>query len=471
MLRLLLNFWLTPFMMMFAAGASVLDSAGVGTGGGDAGSGAGSDDSGADSGSSGDDASLGDDDGAGDGSDNSGADDDLAQAGTEGDAGANDRSNQSLDTKGFNPEDKKLLTLAQKAGPKEAQRVRQLLFAEKRLNKIVPGGVKAVEKLVRSVEDFGGVEGVQQLQADLASHTEGDELFSRADPRWVESGFETNPESSLKLFAHTLDYVSEKHPEHYNHLMAKVIKNDLDSALPVREIHALLAGLKDSPEAQKLAGQLAAYYNERNKLAGKVPEKKIDAQTKALTDRETKVHEQEMGLRYDKVNAVIFPAMKNSVTKTLQSEAKLNGLDLNKLSTEYPGEWRSMLNEIHQEIMAAVRKDKSFTNKYSSLVSAGELKRASAAVNAKHDAVIPAIARSVMKGYGVFRGKKAAPGNRNANAADKGNAGAANNANTGWNRVSAKPQNSLIDWQKTSQSMQLDGKYILKDGKRVVVQY
>lgn len=463
MLRLLLNFWLYPmFGMMFAAGAGVLDG---GAGGGDgAGNAGGTDGDLSGTGDGDDGASAGDGSEGGDGTQT----DDVSDVADGRDqAGSDDQSATSR----LDPKWKKVFEAAKAQGVEKE--VKQLYFAQQRLNKAIPGGVNAAIALAKSVEEFGGVEGVQQLQDDLASHSEDAELFSRADPRWVESGFQENPEAALKLFTHTLDYVADKHPEHYNHLGAKIIVNDLDQGLPVRDIHRFLAGIKDSPEATQLAKKLADYYNSRADLAKKVPEKKVDAVSKSLTERESKVTEREMNVRYTQVNTEIFPAMKNSVTKTLQGEAKLKGVDLNKLSAEYPGEWRSMLNEIHQQIMGAVRKDERFVNKYAALVSKGDLKRAAAAVNAKHDAVIPDIARKVMQSYGVFRGKKANAGDK-GDKGDKGNAGAAGNAgnaNAGWAQVSAKPPNSTIDYSKTTQAMQLDGKYILNDGKKVIVKY
>jgi hypothetical protein len=471
MLRLLLKFWLYPVFGMFWAAGAVAD-AGMGGGGG-AGDGAGLGDAGdaggdgaADSGGA-DDADLGGGDDAGDL--------DASGSGADADANASADPNALVDSGDGRkiPGKIKKLFEAAKAGGFEKE-AKQFFFGLQRLNKVIPGGINGAIELARSVEEFGGVEGVQALQSDLQSHQESDELFSRADPRWVESGFTENPESALKLFTHSLDYVAEHHPEQYDHLMAKVIINDLGAA-PVHEIHALLSSLKDNAQAQALAKKLAEYYNSRNDTAKKTPEKKPDAQNKALTDREAKLEKQTMDLRFTQVNNEVFPQMKSDVTKTLQAQAKLGGIDLGKLAKDYPAEWRGMLNEIHQEIMKAATKDQRFIDKHYALVKKGDIKRAAAAVNAKHAAIIPDIARRVMQNYGVFRGKKAngAAGNKGAQGdrGNQGNAGNAGNANQGWTKVSARPQNGTIDWSKTTSAMQLDGKYILNDGKKVVVQY
>jgi hypothetical protein len=469
MLLLLLNFWLYPVFGMFWAAGAVAD-AGTGGGGG-AGDGGGLSESGGES--------SGGEDGGDDGSLSSGLDD-----GTESDSGgdADPEAAAAADPNALVdsgdgrkiPGKIKKLFEAAKAGGFEKE-AKQFFFGLQRLNKVIPGGINGAIELARSVEEFGGVEGVQALQSDLQTHQEDAELFNRADPRWVESGFTENPESALKLFTHSLDYVAEHHPEQYDHLMAKVIINDLGAA-PVHDIHALLSSLKDNAQAQALAKKLAEYYNSRNDTAKKTPEKKPDAQNKALTDREAKLEKQTMDLRFTQVNNEVFPQMKSDVTRTLQAQAKLGGIDLPKLAKDYPAEWRSMLNEIHQEIMKAATKDQRFIDKHYALVKKGDIKRAAAAVNAKHAAIIPDIARRIMQNYGVFRGKKAngaGPGNKGAQG-DRGNAGNtgnAGNANQGWTKVSARPQNGTIDWSKTTSAMQLDGKYILNDGKKVVVQY
>lgn len=357
---------------------------------------------------------------------------------------------------------KKAFEAAKAAGVEKE--VKQAFFGIQRLTKVIPEGINGAIQLAKAVEEFGGVEGVQQLQADLETHRADSEMFERADPKWVEAGFEENPESALKLFAHTLDYVSEKFPENYDHLASKIVFNDLKDNSPVHEIYSVLAGLKDNPAALELAKRLAAYYNQRRETSQKVPEKKVDAQQKALTDREAKLEQKEMGLRFTQVNAQIFPTMRTQVTKGLEAEAKAAGIDAKQLAKDYPGAWQDMLGTIHKRIMAAAVKDQRFVDKHYALVKKGDLKRAAAAVNAKHESIIPEIVRAVAQGSGLFKGKKVAEG-------DKGRPTTSVNAGAGWTYVSARPSNESINWGKTTTALQLEGKYILNDGKQVIVKY
>lgn len=463
MLQYLLRFWFPIFGFAFAAGAGIADI-GVDGGGGD-----GAGDGGADGGDAGagDQGADGADAGGGDPGDSDQSDLD-ADGAADADHSADPDAPVDLgDGRQVPAKWKKLFDQAAKAGL--GQEAKQLYFANKRLLSALPGGVNQAIELARTVEELGGVEGIEQLQADLEVYQNDAQDFASNPSKWVESGFSEDPDAALNAFDHSLQYVSDKFPDHYDFRAAGIIMADLAN-LDVRGIHQVLAGLKDNPEAQRLAKQLADYYNSRRETSEKAPEQKPDAKDKALTERTKAVEKQEMDLRFKQVNQEVFPTLKSDVTKALQAEAKRSAIDLGKLSKEYPAEWRNMLNEIHQEVMKAAVKDQRFVDKHYALVKKGDLKRAAKAVNDKHAAIVPDIALRVMKTYGVFRGKKAA-GDKGKN--DKGgNAGAANGAqNAGWLKVSKRPENSAINWSKTTSAMQLDGKYILNDGKKVLVQY
>jgi hypothetical protein len=455
----LFNFWFPIFGLFFAAGATI----DAGIGGGD-----GAGDSGADSGSSGDDA-------ASDDTDVSDADEEGIEAVSEGDDGLSETTDTDPnapvnlgDGRTVPAKWKKAFDLAKQAGVEKE--VKQLYYAQQRLTKAIPGGVNAAIQLAQDVEEMGGLEGVQQLQEEVATHRADGQLFENDQRKWVEQAFTESPEHALKAFGHSLAYIAEHYPDDYSYHMAQVIISDLKSSSPVGKLHRFLLSQEDNAEAQQLAKELADYYHSREDAAKTAPEKKPDAQSKALTDRETTIKKQEMDLRYKQVNNEAFPALKSEVTKVLRSEAKANGLDLDRLSKEYPAEWRNMLNEIHQDIMRAAIKDTRFLNKYAALVEKNQLDRAAQAINAKHAQLAPESTRKIMGTYGVFRGKKnIKPGGDKDN--QPGNRSGEEAQNQGWTRVAKRPENSSIDWSKTTQRMQLDGQYILNDGKKVVVKY
>ncbi len=361
----------------------------------------------------------------------------------------------------------KLFKLAKAQGVEKE--VRELYFGAERLKKAIPGGVKGAIELAQSVEEFGGPEGLAQMRDDLASHTEDSQLFEQGDPRWIQAGFQENPDAALKAFNHSLAYMAENLPEQYDHVGSKIVFAELEQNSPVAAVHQVLKDPNSTPEQRaKAATDLATWYHAVKKTAGTAPEKKPDAQSKALSDRETKIEQREMAQKFTNVNAEVFPVMKSQVSRTLEAEAKLVGVDLAKLSEEFPGAFQSMMRDIHQQIMATAVKDQRFVDKHYSLVKKGDLKRAAAAVNAKHEQIVPEIVRRVAKGTGLLKGKPK-PTTDGAAAATKG--AAATQTDGTWLRVNAKPDKDSVDWGKTTQALQIDGKYFLKDGKRVQVHY
>ena len=466
LLNFLLNYLMFAGTMFFAAGAAVDlggggagagDGAGAGTGTGE-GDGAAADADGTSSGEG--DGQPGDADAGGDGQGGTGD----RRAAADPDAAVDLGDGRTVPAK-----IKKLFDVAKTAGVEKE--IRQLYFQNERLTKAIPGGVKGAIELANSVEEFGGVEGIEQLQSDVESYHEDSELFESGSPKWIESAFTENPDAALKAFNNSLGYVAEKLGEHYDHVMAKVVLDTLDNGSPVANIYNLLASLKDNPQAQKAAEQLAAWYNAVKDTAKKIPEKKVDAREKALSDKEAKIEQREMGQRYTQVNAEVFPVMKGQVARTLEAEAKLVGVDLKKASAEYPAEFEDMLKKIHNSIMRTATKDKRFVDKHYGLIKKGDLKRAADAINAKHEKIVPEIVRTEAARYNFMKGKKkAAAADAGSGGGNKGaDANAA--ASAGWSRVNAAPHKSTVNWSKTTQAMQLDGKYILNDGKKVQVHY
>ena len=367
-------------------------------------------------------------------------------------------------------EDKQLIAAAKKLGPKALKRTKQLIFAEQRLNKVIPGGVNAAIQLAREVEELGGSEGLQTMQDNLAAYQTDENLFENNPEKWVQTGFESNPDSAIKSFAYSLDFVAENHPEQYNYYMAKVISNDLTNA-PIRDIYNALMATK-TEENKKLAKQLADYYNDRLATAKQVPEKKVDAKTKELENKATELSKKEIGLRETEARTQIKPEFHKQIGAAVRAEGKARGLDLEKLAKEYKSEYIDLCGKIHNAVNQAARKDKRFLRNFTAHLHRGEVEKAVRLVNRKHAELIGPIAAQQFQASGIFRGKKGAAG---GGGNKPGAGGGSNNSNAaaaqGWTKVSAKPANSEIDWSKSPMRLTLEGKYVLKNGKRVIVKY
>jgi hypothetical protein len=459
LLHQLYNWFLFAGTMFFAAGASGFSDAGAGGGGGE-----GSEGGAAGSGDSGD---PGADPGAGEGGEDASAGDGAAGDDRRAaDGGDRDRDLDAPVDLGDGrtvPAKWKNVFEAAKGQGLEKE-VKQLFFANQRLTQKFPGGVNEALTLANQLEEVGGFEAIQEMQSDLETYHADAETFAKDPAKWIETSFAEDVDASLKAFAASLDYVSDKHPEHYNHLLGKVVANTLDQG-PVHEIYSLLASLKDNPAAQKLAKDLARYYNGIKELAAKVPEKKVEPERAKLeADRQKLASEQEQ-LRNHTVNSQTIPLLGRQMTTQIEKLAKDAGFDVKKFIAEQPEAAQSLRAKILNQVMAKAAADKVFVKNYKAVMNQGDTQRAIAMMNKQHQAILPDIVRDVAKGFGIAKkGGTAARTNAGGNAGSTSRASGGNSG--GMTRVSAKPPANEIDWGKTGNRI-YDSEAVLKNGKVV----
>lgn len=455
LLHRLLNSLLFSGTLMFAAGVPALGGGDPGGGGSDGGSGAGEGAGGASENISTDPGQ----DTPGDGGEDLPADPASTDGAEVDPAAADPNAPVDLgDGRQVPGKWKKLFDAAKAQGLDKE--VKQLFFGQQRLLQKLPGGVNEAIKLVDTVKEFGGIEGISGIKSDNeAFHADAD-TFVKDPGKWLEANFGANTDASLKTFATSLDYVADHHPEHYNHLMAKVIINDLE-AVPVREIHALLSAMKDSPQAKELAGKLAKYYNERNDLSRKVPEKKVDAERVKLEADQAKLGTEREQLQNHTVNSQTIPLLGREMTTQLTKLAKEAGFDLKTFAEGQPEAASAMRGKILNKVMEKAASDPTFVKNYRSVMKQGDTKRAVNMMNKKHNEILPEIVREVAKGFGIAKKTGAAKPNTRAKVVNAAtvNSGAVL-------RVSEKPDRTLIDWSNPKTSM-FDSVAVLKDGRTV----
>jgi hypothetical protein len=285
--------------------------------------------------------------------------------------------------------------------------------------------------------------------------------------------FKENADLSLKHFTNSLGYVSEHHPEHYDHLMAKVIVNDLQN-LPVEKIYETLAGLKDNPQAAQLAKALAKYYNSRNEFAKKVPEKQIDPQQRKLDEERNKLGEEKQQVRNAKINTEASPYLNRGIETSLSSVAKSSGFDLAKLQKDQPNRYGRFLKDVRNAVHNEVLNDSKWLDKYSAALASGDTAKCVRMLNARHDQAIkgtenkPGVASVI---FAEWFGKPKA-GARKAADGDKGGSGGAERPRT-FGKETPIQVNALPPAKEINYSDPLtdkwNGIYRLKTGKLIQV--
>lgn len=349
---------------------------------------------------------------------------------------------------------------------KQDKDLKSLWFASQALKTAIPGGFKAAIEEHKALEAVGGVEGIQTLQQDVDSFQHFDQLFSENPEQWVKETFGADPEQATKATRLALQHIKATNPEMGEHIEAGMVWDKLSGDdSPLVAIYNLLAANKDVPEAVALAKQLAGWYNKFEKLSKTVPEKKIDPQQKALTEREQAAEKRESAISMNEVSSIAFPAFKSGVMGLLAKEAKALGVDVAKFAEAQPGAYRSMLSDIQQKVTIACSADQRFVNNFQARLRAKDTRGAAELQKKKEAMVYPDIARKVGAEYGLLKKTPAT----NARRTTQGNGNG--NASAGIMRVSGPPDRSQIDWAKTTGgpngNIMLDDQAILRDGKHV----
>lgn len=365
----LFHWFLFAGTMFFADGASAIASV---DGGGDGGAG----------GSSGDAGGATDDSSSA----AAGEDSDQSLDGTSGDDSAQGDGAEDANAQVALADGRKIPAKYKELFEKDKD-LRSIYFANQALKKTFPGGVKEAIGLARQIEEFGGVEGIERLQSELGVYSQDAEAFNNGDPKWIESSFTQDPDLSLKHFTNAFNYISEHHPEHYNHMMAKVIVNDMTN-LPVEKIYDTLAGLKDNPQAQQLAKALAKYYNSRQEYAKNVPEKQIDPQQRKLDEQKAQLTEREQKVRNSSINAEAGPYLNRTIESSLSSAAKEAGFDLAKLQKSQPNRYGRFLKDVRNAVHHEILNDAKWLDLYSAALGAGDTAKCVRMLNKRHDQAI-----------------------------------------------------------------------------------
>lgn len=451
MLNRLLNFLLNHLLfagtMFFAAGTVVGDVSGGGSDGGV--------DTGADNGSSnGDTESVtGEDVGGGDN-----------QSTTVDDAG--DVSKQSDPNALVDSGDGRKIPQKYAELFKTDKALREMFFSQASLRKEFPGGVKEALALKKNVEEIGGLEAVEQLQGDLQRFTSDAELFEKDQAKWIESSFAENSDASLKAMGHAIDFAAEHHPEQYNHMMSKVLLNTLDQYSPVGNIWTLLSGMKDNPQAQQAAQELAKWYNGVKNTAAKIPEKKVDAESKKLETERQKLTEEKEQIRNQKINSEAVPYLIKSAESQIDAKAKASGIDIQAIKRDTPKRYEKFMQDVKQSIHRSVLADNKFIDRYAAALAAGDTAKCTRMVNARHDLAIKGdghkegvISGLVEEWFGP--GKKVNPvADKTKPVTDTSNRG----GNTSAVRVASMPPKTDINWNHPKTRI-VDGEAMMKNGK------
>lgn len=350
--------------------------------------------------------------------------------------------------------------------PKEAREFRAAVFDSAALRKEFPGGVKEAVELKLWRDEIGGEEAVDGIRGELDAWKGLDSDFQAGDPKFVTDIAAGNPDAFTKIAPSVMNKFAELDPDGFSHQVSRIFAQDMAAnniALTMERMKDFLLGDDGNikPGMEGIARQwqaLASYVDRVNGLAAKPPVAKEGAKATTQTS-EVERREQELTIRE-------FTTERNSIKNSI-TEAEFRK---NAGSRKLPADKISTIQELYESALnRAVQATPGHKEKVDRYVAAKDRN----GYRKYMDGVIRSKAGAAMSAAFRRAGVGDKPGPKKVEAKPVAKLGAATTATAGFNRVGSKPNHNEVDWQATARITGKkggDGKYIMRDGSKVLFQ-
>jgi hypothetical protein len=252
----------------------------------------------------------------------------------------------------------------------------------------------------------------------------------------------------------------------YNHTMSSLIVNTLQS-WKLNDIYSALAA---NEQTRHLAEHLANQYNSLDELARNIPQKKIDPEREKFEKEKQEFQQQKTKEFRESVGQEMLKFNVSQIESHLATEMKARGLDLAKMKSQDPEDFRILLSNCNQALASVMGKDQQFSNKFESFLAAGDKNGAIKFAQARISSLVADAVKKTYRAFTKLGGGQTAEIKRReqANAARKD---LGPGSPSGGNKLSTPPDGSSIDWSRTPKGYRsvkeavLDGVAYLKGQK------
>lgn len=333
--------------------------------------------------------------------------------------------------------------------------IKDVIFENQRWKSAFPEGLKEAVATRDAISALGGVQGLQDTQQALQDYGNLESLFENGDPKFMSQLAEAAPEAFSQIMPSGLEKWRAIDPELYSHTMSRALIETLDQAKVSDTIEAIWNNL--DPEKQKAErsalAQIWQTLNSMRESAAKAPERTISPEQEALSRREQEIAAREQ-------RAMLAPVA-NAGKQQIQTIVEREMNSAFQWSATDPDVKDAIQDRVRQEVVRASLKDKNFLAAYDSYKSRGDAQGLQRHITNFQAKVAPGIVQRVARLFNVK--PKGAP-----SVSRKTTAQASTTAERGWEKIQRQPEVRDIDRSKTTPDMVIDGKAILKSGRKVM---
>lgn len=408
------------------------------------------------------------------GLENEGGDEGSLESGEQGESHESSEQQESQDEPAVIEADGKLklsgkaletLNKLKAENPKQAREFRAALFDAAALKKEFPEGIREAVALKQELEEIGGMEAVGTMRGELYVWKGLDADWVGNKPQFAAEMADSNPEAFAFHAPHVMNKFAEVDPDGFSYQVSRVFAQDMAAnnvSLTMERMKDFLVGEdgKVKPGMEGVARQwqaLATYMDRVNGLA-KNPPKTKEVTKNAGNLSEVEQREQALTVRE-------FGTERNAVKSAISTSEYKKNLGNRKISDEKVSTIGELYEASLNRAVQATPNHKATVDRY---VAAKDKAGYRKYMNGLISKAAPIAMAAAFRRAGI--GDK--PGPKKVEV-KPGTVKPVVAVTTGFNRVGTKPSHNDVDWQSTARipgKKGGDGKYIMRDGSKVLFQ-
>jgi hypothetical protein len=344
--------------------------------------------------------------------------------------------------------------------------IRTAAFELSGLYREFPGGLREAVAAKQALSEYGGVEGLKEDATTISEMGTLARSFLDGKPEFIDNLIKESPAAFSQIMPAGLEKWRQADPDMYNHVQARVMMQTLDGAKFSDTLSTIWERLGDDAEQKPLKDAIAQMWQTLDgyrKAGDKAPEQKVNPQDEALTRREQELAQRE-------TRALLSP-IANEGKRQLQTVTEREMNQSYQWSATGRDVQEAVIERVRQEVIKVSSKDKAFVTEFERLKARGDSAGLSRHVKNFQDRVTPSVVQRVAKLFAV-KPKGAGPQIVKKPAGGITDT-AGKPAERGWEKISAQPKPSQINYSamgRSPEDMIMSNKAILKDGRKVTWQ-
>ena len=383
---------------------------------------------------------------------------------TEGEEGTEEAAEEEADEEGTQeviPDGRKMPDGLKKAiaslkatSPEAAKQIKGLYYSEQAYREVFAKPEEAVAAKTL-IEEIGGTEGIQQIQAERQEWNEIDQAYAEGKKEFVTSLAESSPEAFLKTAPHVINEFASRAPEQYQYYANNVAYNTVLAEPGVQAglqaLSQLHAQLTEAPWAQQAIASVVNGIVGLKEKAAQFEQKRssVDPEREKLQQEKSQFEQQRRG---DFEGRVATNA-ENYLKEKMQPEID-RVIAGRKIDPEAMKGYQKMVND---EVARRLGDIPGFADKLEAHYRTGDQKKAEEYIQAQYNRILPEAAKVIAPFLRNIAPGKPKPGTP---------AAVGKTPSAGEVVLKEMPDNSAFDWSKTTVADVIQGHGILKNGKR-----